>query len=64
MPIFAQGTLSFTSGVNSGVTTTVGSAVAGSALNLIYPLAAEPAGAGDDALLGYFGYDHTPATCR
>jgi uncharacterized phage protein (TIGR02218 family) len=59
---FAQGTLSFTSGVNSGVTTTVGSAVAGSALNLIYPLQSPPQAG--DAFTVYFGCDHTPATCQ
>lgn len=58
---FAQGTIAFTSGVNSGVTATVGSALAGVALYLIYPLQNAPA-AGDSFTV-YFGCDHTEATC-
>jgi uncharacterized phage protein (TIGR02218 family) len=59
---FAQGTITFTSGVNAGVTATVGSAVDGSALNLIYPLQSAPQ-AGDGFIV-YFGCDHTPTTCQ
>jgi len=59
---FAQGTITFTSGVNSGVTATVGSALAGVALNLIYPLQSAPATG--DAFTVYFGCDHTEATCQ
>jgi uncharacterized phage protein (TIGR02218 family) len=59
---FAQGTITFTSGVNAGVTTTVGSAVNGSALNLIYPLQSAPQPG--DGFTVYFGCDHTPATCQ
>ncbi len=58
---FAQGTIAFTSGVNAGVTATVGSALAGVALYLIYPLQSAPA-AGDGFTV-YFGCDHTQATC-
>jgi uncharacterized phage protein (TIGR02218 family) len=59
---FAQGTITFLSGVLTGVTATVGSAVNGSALNMINPLAAAPAPG--DAFTVYFGCDHTPATCQ
>jgi uncharacterized phage protein (TIGR02218 family) len=59
---FAQGTIAFTSGVNAGVTTTVGSAANGSSLNLIYPL--QSASQSGDTFTVYFGCDHTPATCQ
>jgi len=58
---FAQGTITFTSGVNAGVTATIGSALAGAALYLIYPLQSAPAAG--DAFTVYFGCDHTQATC-
>ena len=35
---FQQGSITFTSGVNAGVTATVGSVVAGTSLTLLYPL--------------------------
>jgi uncharacterized phage protein (TIGR02218 family) len=59
---FAQGTLTFTGGVLAGVSATVGSAVNGSALNMINPLEAAPSPG--DTFIVYFGCDHTPATCQ
>jgi uncharacterized phage protein (TIGR02218 family) len=59
---FAQGTIAFSSGLLAGVTTTVGSAVNGSALNLINPLRSVPA-AGDRFAV-FFGCDHTLTTCQ
>jgi uncharacterized phage protein (TIGR02218 family) len=59
---FQQGSITFTSGMNDGVTATVGSAVNGQSLSLIYPLDNAPA-AGDTFTV-YFGCDHTPATCQ
>jgi uncharacterized phage protein (TIGR02218 family) len=59
---FAQGTITFTSGVLAGVTATVGSAVNGSALNLINPLQSVPATG--DGFTVYFGCDHTLTTCQ
>lgn len=58
---FQQGTISFTSGVNDGVTATVLSAVNGSKLTLGYPLEAAPSPG--DTFTVYFGCDHTPGTC-
>jgi uncharacterized phage protein (TIGR02218 family) len=59
---YQQGTITFTSGVNSGVTGTIGSAVAGTSLALIYPLQSAPSAG--DAFTVAFGCDHTPATCN
>ena len=59
---FVQGSITFTSGVNDGVTATVGSAVAGGSLSLLYGLESVPA-AGDTFTV-YFGCDHTPGTCN
>ncbi len=59
---FVQGSITFTSGVNTDATATVGSAVAGTSLSLLYPLESVPA-AGDGFTV-YYGCDHTPATCR
>jgi uncharacterized phage protein (TIGR02218 family) len=59
---FAQGTLTFSSGVLAGVSATVGSAVTGVALTMINPLEAVPAPG--DAFTIYSGCDHTPATCQ
>ena len=58
---FQQGTITFTSGVNAGATATVGSAVAGTSLSLLYPLESVPSPG--DAFTVYYGCDHTPATC-
>jgi uncharacterized phage protein (TIGR02218 family) len=59
---FQQGSITFTSGVNAGATATVGSAVAGTSMTLLYPLESVPA-AGDGFTV-YYGCDHTPATCQ
>ncbi len=58
---FQQGTLTFTSGVNSGLSVTVGGALNGAYLTLIYPLQQAPAVG--DAFTVYFGCDHTESTC-
>jgi uncharacterized phage protein (TIGR02218 family) len=59
---FQQGSITFTSGVNAGVTATVGSVAAGASLTLLYPLESPPA-AGDGFTV-YYGCDHTPGTCQ
>jgi len=59
---YAQGTMTFTSGDNDGVSTTIGSANPGTSLALIYPLEAVPAPG--DTFTVAFGCDHTPATCQ
>lgn len=59
---FQQGSMTFTSGVNTGATATVGSVAAGTSLTLLYPLESVPAAG--DAFTVYFGCDHTPGTCR
>jgi uncharacterized phage protein (TIGR02218 family) len=59
---FAQGTITFNSGVLAGVTATVGSVVSGSSLNLINPLQSVPATG--DGFKVYFGCDHTLTTCQ
>jgi uncharacterized phage protein (TIGR02218 family) len=59
---FAQGTITFTSGVLAGVSATVGSAVAGLQLNILIPLPAVPAQG--DGFTVYFGCDHTIGTCQ
>lgn len=58
---YAQGTITFTSGVNAGKSVTVKSGGAG-ALTLAYPLVNAPAPG--DAFTVYQGCDHTMATCR
>ncbi len=58
---FQQGTLTFTSGVNAGVSVTVGGALNGAYLALIYPLQQAP-NTGDGFTV-YFGCDHTEDTC-
>jgi uncharacterized phage protein (TIGR02218 family) len=57
-----QGSITFTSGVNSGATATVGAIAPASSLTLLYPLPSVPA-AGDGFTV-YDGCDHTPATCN
>jgi uncharacterized phage protein (TIGR02218 family) len=59
---YRQGSITFTSGVNAGVTATVGSAVAGTSLSLLYPLESAPASG--DGFTVYYGCDHTPGTCN
>ena len=58
---FAQGTITFTSGANTGVTANIKSATA-SALTLSYPLPNVPAAG--DGFTAYQGCDHTLATCQ
>lgn len=58
---FQQGSITFTSGVNVGVTANVNAVSAGT-LTLGYPLQSAPA-AGDSFTV-YFGCDHTPGTCQ
>ena len=57
----AQGTITFSSGVNSGVSANVKSVVAGVSLTLSYPLESAPLTG--DAFTAYWGCDHTQATC-
>ncbi len=59
---FVQGSITFTSGVNAGMTATVGSAIAGTSLSLLYPLESVPASG--DGFTVYYGCDHTPGTCQ
>jgi uncharacterized phage protein (TIGR02218 family) len=59
--IYQQGSITFTSGVNAGVTANVNSAIAATSLTLGYPLQSLPS-AGDTFTV-YQGCDHTAATC-
>ena len=59
---FQQGSITFTSGVNVGVTANVNAVAAGTSLTLGYPLQSAPATG--DAFTVYFGCDHTPGTCQ
>lgn len=56
-----QGTITFSSGVNSGVSANIKSVVAGVSLTLAYPLKSAPSPG--DAFTAYWGCDHTQATC-
>ena len=58
---YAQGTITFTSGANTGVTANVKSAAPG-ALTLSYPLPNVPAAG--DGFTAYQGCDHTLGTCQ
>ena len=58
---FIQGTITFSSGINAGVSTNVKSAIAVVSLCLSYPLLNAPS-AGDGFTV-YFGCDHTLSTC-
>ena len=58
---YAQGTITFTSGANTGVTANIKGAN-GTALTLSYPLPDVPAAG--DGFTAYQGCDHTLATCR
>lgn len=58
---FHQGTITFSSGINAGVTANIKSAVPGVSLTLSYPLTNAPATG--DAFTAYWGCDHTQATC-
>ncbi len=57
-----QGSISFASGANAGVTANVNSVTAGNALGLGYPLQSVPVPG--DAFTVYDGCDHTPGTCQ
>jgi len=59
---FQQGSITFTSGANSGVTATILSAVPGVSMQLSYPLQSVPIVG--DAFTVYFGCDRTQATCK
>lgn len=59
---FQQGSITFNSGVNAGVTAQVNTAVASTSLTLGYPLQSAPAPG--DTFTVYFGCDHTMATCQ
>lgn len=58
---YAQGSITFSSGINAGKTATIKQAAA-SALSLAYPLVNAPATG--DAFTVYQGCDHTMATCQ
>jgi uncharacterized phage protein (TIGR02218 family) len=58
---YAQGTITFSSGLNTGATANVKDADSG-ALYLSYPLPSAPAEG--DAFTVYQGCDHTQATCK
>lgn len=60
--VHAQGTITFTSGANAGVSVTVKSVAAGASLTLAYPLQAAPAPG--DAFTVYQGCDHRLTTCQ
>ena len=59
--VYAQGTITFTSGANTGTTANIKSATA-IALTLSYPLPNVPAAG--DGFTAYQGCDHTLATCK
>jgi uncharacterized phage protein (TIGR02218 family) len=59
---FQQGSITFTSGVNAGVTANVNAVAAGASLTLGYPLQSVPAPG--DSFTVYYGCDHTPGTCQ
>ena len=58
---YEQGTITFTSGVNNGVTANIKSADSGN-LYLSYPLLQAPATG--DTFTAYQGCDHTMSTCQ
>jgi uncharacterized phage protein (TIGR02218 family) len=60
--VYQQGSITFTSGVNAGVTANVNSVAAVSSLTLGYPLQSTPAPG--DTFTVYQGCDHTPGTCQ
>lgn len=61
-PKHLQGSITFTSGVNAGVTANVNNVAAGTALGLGYPLQSVPSRG--DTFTVYYGCDHTPGTCQ
>ena len=60
--VHTQGTITFTSGGNAGVTATIKSVVAGTSLTLAYPLYAAPSVG--DTFTAYQGCDHRLTTCQ
>lgn len=60
--VHTQGTITFTSGSNAGVSATIKSVVAGTSLTLAYPLQAAPATG--DTFTAYQGCDHRLKTCQ
>jgi uncharacterized phage protein (TIGR02218 family) len=58
---YNQGTITFSSGANSGISANVKSTVAGISLTLSYPLFSAPAAG--DAFTVYWGCDHSQTTC-
>jgi uncharacterized phage protein (TIGR02218 family) len=58
---YQQGTVTFTSGINFGLTATIKSGTAGE-LTLAYPLLNAPAPG--DTFVAYLGCDHTQTTCQ
>ena len=61
-PAYQQGSITFTSGVNAGVTANVNTVAAGVSLTLGYPLQSPPSPG--DGFTVYQGCDHTPGTCQ
>jgi uncharacterized phage protein (TIGR02218 family) len=59
---FVQGTLTFSSGVNAGVSVNIKGAVTGVSLSLSYPLLNAPSAG--DGFTAYLGCDHTMSTCQ
>jgi uncharacterized phage protein (TIGR02218 family) len=59
---FLQGSITFTSGVNVGVTANVNAVSGGTSLTLGYPLQSGPSPG--DGFTVYYGCDHTPGTCQ
>ncbi len=59
---FQQGSITFTSGVNVGVTANINAVAAGTSLALGYPLQSTPSLG--DTFTVYYGCDHTPGTCQ
>ena len=57
-----QGSITFVTGVNAGVTANVNAVTPGVSLTLGYPLQSVPSPG--DAFTVYFGCDHTAATCQ
>jgi uncharacterized phage protein (TIGR02218 family) len=57
-----QGTITFSSGVNAGISVNIKSAVSGVNLSLSYPLYAAPSAG--DTFTAYWGCDHTQTTCQ
>jgi uncharacterized phage protein (TIGR02218 family) len=59
---FQQGSITFTSGVNVGVTANVNAVAGGTSLTLGYPL--QSVSSVGDTFTIYYGCDHTPGTCQ